>query len=263
MPRGKKYIEFEGIFSADVLGSIFKVIRGFADLRDLAAVSVPYKMTVGNELGRVLGHQRELDPKHAQDIKRYLEHGDNRFIPEVILSLRCGNLDEIRESGEILGVQTPSDSDIVVKRRFSGKNHHIQQIRVQRSKIDAIREAKLIRRIDGNHRLAFAEQLVVDANLQQKYLASFCMILLRSPDDIADDYAESLIFHTINSTALRLESEHGLRLLLGQDPDYAMTADNEFAYSPELYLTRLLSERLRGLPEPARNRFGDSPLTTL
>jgi len=205
----------------------------------------------------------ELDPKHAQDIRRYLEHGDNRFIPEVILSLRCGNLKEISESGEILGVQTTSDSDIVVKRRFSGRNHHIQQIRVRRSRVDAIKKAKLIRRIDGNHRLAFAEHLEVDPNLQQKYLASFCIILLRSPEDIADDYAESLIFHTINSTALRLESEHGLRLLFGQDPDYTMTPDNEFAYSPELHLTRLLSERLQRLPEPLRNCFGERPLTDL
>jgi hypothetical protein len=103
-------------------------------------------------------------------------------------------LEEICESGELLGVQSPSDSDIVAKRRFSGKNHHIQQIRVRRSRIDATKEAKIIRRINGNHRLAFAEHLEVDPNLQQKYLASFCMILLRSPGAIADDYAESLIF---------------------------------------------------------------------
>ncbi len=86
------------------------------------------------------------------------------------------------------------------------------------------------------------------------------MILLGPPDETADDYAESLIFHTINSTAIRLESEHGLRLILGQDPEYAMTPDSEFASSPELHLTRLLFERLRGLPEPLRDRFGDRPL---
>jgi len=40
MSRGRQYIDFEGYFAAGVLG-IFKVIRGFADLRDLAAVSVP------------------------------------------------------------------------------------------------------------------------------------------------------------------------------------------------------------------------------
>lgn len=42
--RGQ-YIEFEGLFSESVLG-IFRIIRGFADLRDLVAVSVPHKMEV-------------------------------------------------------------------------------------------------------------------------------------------------------------------------------------------------------------------------
>jgi hypothetical protein len=89
------------------------------------------------------------------------------------------------------------------------------------------------------------------------------MVLLGPPDNDADDFAESLIFHTINSTAVPLESEHGLRLLLGQDPAHAMTADNEFSYSPELHLTRLLAGRLQGLPAPARQRFGERPLSAL
>jgi len=46
-------------------------------------------MVEGDAADRVLGHQRELDVSHAQDIKRYLEQADNRFIPEIILSLRC------------------------------------------------------------------------------------------------------------------------------------------------------------------------------
>ena len=108
-----------------------------------------------------------------------------------------------------------------------------------------------------------AETLVEDEIVPTKYLAPFCLILLGPTENDADDYAESLIFHTINSTALTLESEHGLRLLLGQDPAHAMTPDNEFAYSPELHLTRLLCERLNGLPDPAKQRFGEGPLSSL
>jgi hypothetical protein len=80
-------IEFEGYFAEGVLG-IFKIIRGFANLRDLAAVSVPYELSDGSEAGRVVGYQRQLNEKHALDIKKYLEQSDNRLIPEVILSLR-------------------------------------------------------------------------------------------------------------------------------------------------------------------------------
>ena len=102
-----------------------------------------------------------------------------------------------------------------------------------------------------------------DLNLPSKFLAPFCMVLLGSTENDADDYAESLIFHTINNTALPLESEHGLRLLLGQNSDYDMTPENEFNYSPELYLTRLLAQKLEGLPQPAQDRFGTRPLTAL
>lgn len=112
----------------------------------------------------------------------------------------------------------------------------MQRLRVRRGDLEQLKQDKIIRRIDGNHRLHLAEHLTEDPNTPTKYLAPFCMVLLGPTDDDADDFAESLIFHTINSTALPLESEHGLRLLLGQDPAHAMTPDNEFAYSPALHL---------------------------
>ncbi len=46
MPLGFQNIEFEGYFAEGVLG-IFKIIRGFADLRDLAAISIPYELSDG------------------------------------------------------------------------------------------------------------------------------------------------------------------------------------------------------------------------
>jgi hypothetical protein len=46
MPGKSQSIEFEGYFAEGVL-CIFKIILGFADLRDLAAISVPYELSVG------------------------------------------------------------------------------------------------------------------------------------------------------------------------------------------------------------------------
>jgi hypothetical protein len=60
MPPTSQTIEFEGYFAEGVLG-IFKIIHGFADLRDLAAVSVPYELNEGTEAGRVVGHQLHLN----------------------------------------------------------------------------------------------------------------------------------------------------------------------------------------------------------
>ncbi len=261
MPPASHTIEFEGYFAEGVLG-IFKIIRGFADLRDLAAVSVPYELNDADEPGRVVGHQRQLNDKHAQDIKKYLEQSDSRLIPEVILSVR-GMFINVIDQEKVIGVESEARAVIAISRHFAGKHQRIQQTRIQRGDIEAVKELKLIRRIDGNHRLSMAETLVEDKIVPTKYLAPFCFILLGPIENDADDYAESLIFHTINSTALTLESEHGLRLLLGQDPVHAMTQDNEFAYSPELHLTRLLWERLKGLPNPAKERFGEHPMTSL
>ena len=273
MSRGRQYIQFEGYFAENVLG-IFRVIRGFADLRDLAAVSVPYEMTEHDtQACRVVGHQRELNEKHALDIKNYLEQSDNRFLPEVVLSCRVPVLPIDQDQrvvaetdeppGFVIGVQDDERTPVSIRRRYSSKTTRIQTIRMARQDLDRIKEGKMIRRIDGNHRLALAEQLQDDPTVPTKFIAPFCLILLGDAGNEADDYAESLIFHTINNTALPLESEHGLRLLLGQDSAYDMTPENEFNYSPELYLTRLLSAKLQGLPQPARERFGERPLTVL
>ncbi|WP_027600717.1 MULTISPECIES: hypothetical protein [Pseudomonas] len=272
MSRGRQYIEFEGLFSESVLG-IFRIIRGFADLRDLAAISVPYKMEDGEQGFRVVGHQRVESAKHAEEIKNYLEQSENRFLPEIILSVRAPvklivNRGEIAPDeqglGEtVFGVRSDNDSLVDISRRYSSPTIRMQRLRVRRGDLGQLKQDKIIRRIDGNHRLHLAEQLTEDPNTPTKYLAPFCMVLLGPVNNDADDFSESLIFHTINSTALPLESEHGLRLLLGQDPAHAMTPDNEFAYNPALHLTRLLADRLRGLPQPARQRFGERPLTTL
>lgn len=87
MPPASQTIEFEGYFAEGMLG-IFKIIRGFANLCNLATVSVSYELSYAAEPGRVVGHQRQLSEKHALDIKKYFEQSDNRLIPEVILSVR-------------------------------------------------------------------------------------------------------------------------------------------------------------------------------
>ncbi|MXW80588.1 MAG: hypothetical protein F4Z57_16730 [Gemmatimonadetes bacterium] len=234
---------------------------------------MPYKMEDGEQALQVVGHQREESEKHAKDIKTYLEKSENRFLPEVILSVRApvnlvvarGEIDpDDRGLGEtVFGVQSIGASPIEIHRKYSGRNMRMQQLRIRRSNLDQFKQDKLIRRIDGNHRLHLAEKLTEDPNTPSKYLAPFCMVLLGPTANDEDDFAESLIFHTINNTALPLESEHSLRLLFGQGPTYARTADDEFADSPELHLTRLLFNWLQNQTEQARQRFGKRPRTAL
>jgi hypothetical protein len=162
-----------------------------------------------------------------------------------------------------IGVFSQGDDGIRITRISKGAKQKLHRIRIDRQQLETIHANKLIRRVDGNHRLANAATLVDDESLPTKYLAPFCFLLLGPPDEAADDYSESLIFHTINSTALNLESEHALKLILGQLAGYDMSAEKEFAFNPELHFTRLLRDGFLRLPEPARMRLGDKPLSSL
>jgi len=273
MSRSARYLTFEGQFESNVLGT-FKIIRGFANLKDLAEISVPYEMEDSTAPGLVKGQQRQIDPAHAERIKRYLESGEQRFIPEVILSVRkgivrrtnAGSLIRSMIDGKpapIIAEGFNNDDGIEVGPRWKNENIRVHRVKIDRRMIAEIRDKKQIRRVDGNHRLALADQLTDDPHLSTKYLAPFCMVLLGPPGEAADDYSESLIFHTINSTALPLESEHALKLILGQNSDFDMKPEKEFAFSPDLHFTRLLRDGLLKLPEPVQSRLGTRPLTCL
>lgn len=259
----KNHLVLEGLFENSILGA-FRIIRGFANLQDLAEISVPYIMEDGDDVAQVIGQQRKLDERHADSIKCYLESGEQRFLPEVILSVRTGLSGELDQWQRTVGVKSKSDDDgIFIQRKGKDSDNRIHQIIIDRQKLGDILENKLIRRLDGNHRLARASQLQIDPHLPTKYRAPFCIVLLEPPSEKADDYSESLIFHTINSTALPLESEHALKLILGQHSDFDMSAEQEFAFSPELHFTRLLRNGLLKLPEPVQARLGNHPLTSL
>lgn len=264
MARGTRYLTFEGQFESSVLGT-FRIIRGFANLKDLAEISVPYEMEDGGDGAVVVnGQQRKLVPQHAERIKLYLEKGEQRFLPEVILSVRTDLVDELDENQLPVGVKSAGSEDgIGISRRWKRQNMRVHRMWVDKKMLAEIREKKLIRRVDGNHRLALAGTLPDDPAVATKYLAPFCIVLLGPSGEAADDYSESLIFHTINSTALPLESEHALKLILGQHADYDMRPEKEFAYSPDLHFTRLLRDGLLKLPEPVQARLGNHPLTSL
>lgn len=252
-PRASKYLTFEGIYEEEVLG-VFAIIRGYAMLQDLARISVAYQMSAYPHLTQVEGFQRAIDQQHAEQIKKYLESTGVRFLPEIILSVRTDSSpEEELENGA--GVASKSDDDIIIQRRWRDKP--IYQVKVRIDAIENILEQQTIRRIDGNHRLELARELADDPAVIKKYFAPFCMILLKSPGNRDDDYTESLIFHDINSTALTLESEHALRLILGQSDQYRMANEDEFNYDPVRHLTRRLRDWAQTSTESIRERFAD------
>lgn len=265
MPRVAKYVTIEGDFANSVLGT-FRIIRGFATLQDLATISAPFPMHAGAGDGQQLsGHQRSIDSAHAESIKRYLQNGRPRFIPEIILSIRV-ECDEVRNTNQqAIGVLSDNRTQgLWIGRRYRSPTVATHRIRVVRSELDRIvNTEQRIRRIDGNHRLHFAGQLLADATSPTKYLAPFCAILLGPPGDANDDFVESMLFHTINSTALPLDSEHALQLVLGQAATFRPTDDEEFSTNAPLHLTRLIKQKMDVMPRLQRDRLGATPATVL
>jgi hypothetical protein len=132
MARGARYLTFEGQFESSVLGR-FRIVRGFANLQDLAEISVPYEMEDGNG-AEVKGQQRQLDPQHAERIKRYLESGDQCFLPEVILSIRTNLTEELDETQNPIGVKSAGDEDgIGISRAWKSRNIRVHRITVDRT----------------------------------------------------------------------------------------------------------------------------------
>ncbi len=257
MARSGGRIVIEGVYSEGVLGA-FQIIRGFAPLQDLAEISEAYKLIEpANGAAGVQGFQRMENQQHAQDIKRYLEKGKIKFIPEIILSIRTLLVTELND--KLKGEGLLSLDGISILRKW--KDKPIFKVLIERDRISDAR--KRIRRIDGNHRLLLANELELDPSNPTKYLAPFCFILLGPLDYPNDDYVESMLFHTINSTALPLDSEHALKIILGQAPGLRPTSDEEFANSPPLHLTRLLKTKLDNLPLPQKMRLGKTPATVL
>jgi len=264
MARTGKYITIEGQFASGVLGT-FRIIRGFATLQDLATISAPFPMGPPAAAGQELtGHQRAIDARHAESIKRYLQDGRPRFIPEIILSVRADYSDELDAEHRPVGVISDSTPGLWIRRRYKSRTIATHQIVVERRQLDAlVGVERRIRRIDGNHRLHLAGELEFDPTVPTKYLAPFCAILLGPPGDANDDFVESMLFHTINSTALPLDSEHALQLVLGQAEGLRPSSDEEIATNAPLHLTRLLKQKMDAMPETQRERLGSTPATVL
>lgn len=238
-------VSFEGLLQENVLGT-FKVIRGFADLRDLAEVSMamPYQ---GSKSGQGTGYQRQLDEQHVEDIKRFLNKGRYRFFPEIVLSLRSkGAVDPI----------------VTYAKRRASATDKAYRVTV---KLKALREDGFTRihRIDGNHRLEAAKRLFGEekgsASFKDFSKAPFCFVVLDSDRPEDDELAEAMLFNLINSKALPIASEHSLSVLMRDDG----AAAERFVEDPQVYLTRWIRDRVEDWPQGFYTAMGDTPLSRL
>ncbi len=245
MSRGRQQVSFVGLLQENVLGT-FKVIRGFADLRDLAEVSVAMQYQ-GAKNGQGTGYQRQIDEQHVEDIKRFLDKSHYRFFPEIVLSLRSkGASDPIAAYAKRRASPADSAYRVTLKLKALRENGFAQ-----------------IHRIDGNHRLEAGKRLYEEKSRSTTFkgfsTVPFCFVVLDSDRPEDDELAEAMLFNLINSKALPIASEHSLSVLMRDDS----ATSQRFIDDPQLYLTRWIMDKVGDWPLGFYAAMGETPLSRL
>lgn len=199
-------------------------IRGFAPLRDLAAVSKADA-----------DYQRDLMRKHKETIKKFLM-GNYVFFPEVILSFsEMGSPETIRSIFEGVSYGTPITVDgsvLIRSRTLSYKiSNPEEKPDVRIATVSLPDDVKYFNRIDGNHRLSAAEAFPKDRVLLSLE-TPFCLLLL--PKESAK--FEKTVFHNINFKHIPLTKEEHLEVIL--DGDTFSDVELKSQFGPEYLRAR-------------------------
>jgi len=154
-----------------------KAYRGFAPLKDLSEIS---KADIFDQVKNPSGTQRNLSVQHARKAYQYETENKSAFFPEMILNIRDKSyftFSEIKnEEGIKFGIM-----------KFIKDPRSVEKI--------------VISRLDGNHRLWFANGSERGMDPVGR-LASFCMVVLE------DLNAELELFRDINDNQMGMNTSH-------------------------------------------------------
>jgi hypothetical protein len=231
MGNGEGTIALEGIYAPAMFGR-FRVIRGFATLQDLANASGPLPSKI-REIDGEGAYQ--IDEVCALSIRRALEEGSASFFPEVSLSLRADYELVFDAAAREVGVRSQSLPRLSVAP--ASKVHYVgngltpppgdgrpgafpglEFVRLQAAARSVLplkhvvhigregAEEPLMSRLDGNHRLHYAADLVEDERNPTKYLAPFCLVLLGPLGDAEADCTEAGLFSSLRQRRLSADS---------------------------------------------------------
>lgn len=220
-------VKLEGAFDR-VLGG-FYCVRGYASLKNLAAVSAPNP-----------AFQRNLIETHTGEIDQFLSDQEYLFFPEVILA--CPLRYDFSKKGK-----HPSGTDpmrLIQGMEAFSSNENGLRVTFRKSKSrDGISHATLIldsdvakemllSRIDGNHRISAYD---LKSSVYGDYQTPFCVIFF--PSD--NHKPERVIFNNINFKQIPLRPEHSLKVILETFSDEELQKDR-FGW-PYWYTKELLS----------------------
>ena len=212
-------IKLSGILEYSMGG--FLCLRGFASFKELSRASEPNR-----------DYQRPLIDKHQGEMAEFLNKGEYRFFPEVILSLNLlteKNYDDVQSFITSVQVGSKWNQKLGVYNISVYKHGKTQRNKIATITFDES-EIKLCR-IDGNHRLSAAD------NVDEDFPIPFCVIFFRSFEE-TEQYSRA-IFHNINAKQIPLNLEENLKVILSSNDvfsDDKLKTDPTFGW--KYYLAR-------------------------
>lgn len=219
---------FTGAFAPSIGG--FLTVRGYARLTDIAKCSFADA-----------GYQRDLQPKHVEEISRFFSEGEYLFFPEIILSVQLDA--DFEKSGapkddpfKLVSSGQPFKSNtngLDIKPRKAKSTSDLT-----RYEITVPDGAKLFKRIDGNHRLNAFEELKDEKF--DRFEAPFCVIFLPAKESRR---SEKALFHNINSKAWPLTSEEAYKGIVDDVADFPDDALRD-RFGPEYLQCRHLKGKM-------------------
>lgn len=220
-------MKLTGILDNSLNGQL--CLRGFANIKELA-----------NNSTADYSYQRNLIKR--TDIVDFLETQEYLFFPEVILSYKFQHKFAKKKEVPLKSIQVGQsyrsnvngDSISIQNLIANGKNNLPKNIRVATLNVPNITGVgKPFHRIDGNHRLAAAEQL--DSDKIRTMIVPFCILLgtdyynengeiISHEESKIFDKATKIFFYNINSKTIPLTSEENLKVMIDDPTNFP---DNE------------------------------------
>lgn len=191
------------VINGHVLG--VKVLRGFAKLSDLSRIS---KADVYDQINNPTGTQRDLNPKHAREAYEYVKTHELAYWAEVFLCVRDKKVMKFEPR-----LTEPSMGILTID-------------------IDVAKNAKkiAISRVDGNHRLHYADGSQPDFPPIDKDV-SFCLAY-----DLTLEQ-EIILFRDINDNQRRMNTSHLDNIQARLTPEEKLKQRQ-----PEIYIARKLGQ---------------------
>ncbi len=184
----------------------YVVLRGFASIKDLAAIS-----------HKPDSYQRNALDNHKKEIVEFLANGEYKYFPEITLACRVNDYENFARNIGVDNAVDRNDALFVPGLKVLSERLPYEGYRARHAYLIKGTNTELVR-VDGNHRLepfdnpddSVWTETNADINELKKLIVPFTVIF--SAEEQADKF-EAGIFHNINFKQEPLRQEASLKII--------------------------------------------------